>query len=657
MSKLKALFRNKAAKIALVLILAYILDAWILGSFAVMLHDFKNGLALYNNPLLASVKVPFAGVGGTWLFLNILAAIFIGALAFFVYVRFPEVIERLRPKKLTFIDNPDIGPAKWMAEEEISKTFSTGFGPGILFGAYKGTPIRLVKKKGSNKNVMVFGPPEAGKTFSEIIPACLQAVVNEESVVIVDPKGEISRDTLVMFQDEGYDVKVFNLVDMSHSDRWNPLDEVLNDLDAQLFTQSVIANTVVPGTKMGGDPFWDRAEQNLLKALTMYVKLDKPNKNVPEIYSLLTSGDLDMLDIIFRGLDPDHPAKAPYMIFTQAKTKNEIIQGLAIRLQVFQNEMVKKLTETSDIDLEAPGKRKCAYFCIIPDTDSTFEFLSSLFFTFIFIKLTRLGDRSEGGVCPVGVNFLLDEFCNIGAIPDFKKRIATMRSRGIACTIITQSLPQLRNRYPCDEWQEIISCCDSQLFLGVNDNDTGKYLCESLDKGAIETNTVQRDTKAPLHSRISKSARERLLMTLGEARTMDTKEAVLILRGKAPLKIEKLGYPEHPLAVRLKPQMIDRYKPSWHEEPLPEVEIDWGSLKSPDETGEMAGKEKEAVDDDDIEAIVAAIEEIQPGALKEEHFQQGNSEEELLEPETITFHKGNELDINNVIQQPTKGWF
>ncbi|MCL6477040.1 MAG: type IV secretory system conjugative DNA transfer family protein [Peptococcaceae bacterium] len=656
MEMFKTLIKNKAAKMSLVLVLAYILDAWMLGSLAVMLHDFNRGLALYNNPLLAAIKVPFSGVSSTWLFLNILAAMFLGALFFFVYVRFPEVIERFRPKKLNFIDDPSGGTSKWMPPEDIPKTFELGHGPGILLGSYECTPLRLYQKGRLNHNVMIFGAPSCGKTVSEIIPNCLQAIINEESVVITDPKGEIARETLVLYQNEGYNVKVFNLVNMLHSDRWNPLDEVANDLDAQLFTQVVIANTAVPGIKkMGGDPFWDRAEQNLLKALTMYVKYERPKErqNVPEIYKLLAT-DLDMLDITFKGLPEDHPAKAPYNIFSQAKAKADIIQGLAIRLQVFQNEQVKKLTEASDIDLEAPGKEKCAYFCVVSDTDSTFDFLSSLFFTFLFIKLTKLGDKS-GGKCPVSINFLLDEFCNIGAIPDFKKRIATMRSRGISCTIITQSLPQLRNRYPMDEWQEIISCCDSRLFLGTNDNDTAKYLCESLDEGTIEQRSITRDTKDPLHTRFTKSPRSRSLMTPGETLRMDEKEAVLIVRGRDPLKIQKLSYSEHPLAGRLIPREVTEYKPSWHEEPLPEIEIEWGSMKSPEETDEMAGKEK--VDDDDLEAIVAAIEEVQPGASKEKHFQLGDSGEELPEPETITFHERGEVDINNVIQQPTKGWF
>ncbi|MCL6557279.1 MAG: type IV secretory system conjugative DNA transfer family protein [Firmicutes bacterium] len=588
---------NRKTKTFLFVVLLYILDAWLLGSPAVILHDYKNGLVCFKNPLLAAVKVPFAGVFSVWLIFNIIALMLIGAVIFFVYVRFPEVVDRLRPRKLTFTDDPTGGTSKWMPPEDIPKTFELGHGPGILLGAYEGTPIRLYNKSNLNRNVMAFGGPGSGKTYSEIIPNCLQAVVNQESVIIIDPKSEIARATLAFFQNRGYNVKVFNLVDMLHSDRWNPLDEVVSDLDAQVFTQTVIANTAVPGIKkMGGDPFWDRSEQNLLKALTMYVKTERPKEKqtVPEIYSVLAGGDLNELDIIFKSLPENHPAKAPYLIFSQAdKAKGSIIQGLGTRLQVFQYEQVRKLTEASDIDLEAPGREKCAYYCVISDTDNAFEFLSSLFFTFLFIKLTKLGDRS-GGRCPVGINFLLDEFCNIGTIPEFKRRIATMRSRGIFCTIITQSLPQLRNRYPNDEWQEIISCCDTRLFLGVNDNDTAKYLSESLDEGTVEQQSIRRNTKDLLNVQVTRSPRSRSLMTPGEALRMEEREAVLIVRGRYPLKIEKLGYPEHPFAGELIPREITEYEPAWHKKPLPEITIEWGEEKA----GELPDSLPDAVQED-----------------------------------------------------------
>ncbi|SHE96125.1 type IV secretion system protein VirD4 [Desulfofundulus australicus DSM 11792] len=583
LNKLARALRNRKAKAVFFLILLYILDAWLLGSPAVWLYDTHKGLACFKNPLYAAVAVPVSGHYGLWFIFNVVALILVGIIVFRLYIQYPELVEKIVPRKLSFINDPTCGTSRWMKPEEIPRTFDLGHGPGILLGSYGGQPVRYNGKGRLNRNVIIFGAPGCGKTFSEIIPNCLQAAVNEESIVVTDPKGEITRETLTFFQNRGYSVKVFNLVDMAHSDRWNPLDEVVTDIDAQMFTEVVIANTAVPGIKkMGGDPFWDRAEQNLLKALVLYVKHEYPpeKQTVYDLYHLLAGGDLDTLDMIFKGLKPNHPAKAPYNIYSQAgnTVKGGVIQGLGTRLQVFQNELVRKITEKSDIDLEAPGKELCAYYCIMSDTDTTFDFLASLFFSFLFIKLTRLGDRS-GGKCPVNINFLLDEFCNIGAIPDFKKRIATMRSRGISCTIITQSLPQLRNRYPQDAWQEIISCCDTRLFLGINDIDTAKYLRDLMGTGTVEQRSIGRNTKDMLNVKVSRSPKERPLMTLDEILRMDEKKAVLIVRGRHPLMIDKLGYPEHPLACELVSREVSEYIPSWHMEPAGKIEIDWGSME------------------------------------------------------------------------------
>ncbi len=312
----------------------------------------------------------------------------------------------------------------------------------------------------------------------------------------------------------------------------------------------------------------------------MYIKTEYPyeEQNMYSIYNLLASGHKDELDIVFGSLDEDHPAKPPFNIYSQAAdtVKGGVIQGLGTRLQVFQNEYVRNLTATSDINLEAPGKELCAYYNVVSDTDSTFDFLSSLYFSFLFIKLTKLGDRN-GGRCPVPINFLLDEFCNIGAIPDFKKRIATMRSRGISCTIINQSLPQLENRYPEKAWMEIISCCDTRLFLGISDNETAKYLSESLGESTVETRAIRRSLNNPSVAMLQKGPTKRNLMTMDEILRMEENNAVLIIRGRDPLIVEKLAYTKHPLATQLEKQEISNYIPAYQTETTSEIEIKWGT--------------------------------------------------------------------------------
>ena len=635
LSKAKHFISGRHVKTITILAGVYILNAWLLGSFAVLLKNIPLGMELYGNPIRAAIEVPQAGVMPAWVILNMIVGFFLGIMALFIYIRVPELAEKVSSKKARFLDDPTCGTARWMEPETITQTLDFGQGPGILMGAYEGNPVRLHKKGRLNRNTTVFGAPGTGKTWSVILPNCLQAVINEESVIITDPKFEIGRKMISFYQRRGYNVKIFNLINMLGSDRWNPLSEVTNDIEAQMFTEIVIANTAVPGIKkMGGDPFWDRAEQNLLKALTLYIIMEYPpeKRSISSIYTLLASGDVDHLDLTFKSLDENHPAKAPYNIYSQASStvKGGVIQGLGTRLQVFQNEQVRQLTETSDINLEAPGKEKCAYLCIVSDTDSTFDFLSSLFYSFLFIKLTRLGDAS-GGRCPVSVNFLLDEFCNIGAIPDFKKRIATMRSRGISCTLITQSLPQLKNRYPLDAWQEIISCCDSRLFLGLNDNETARYLSESLDTGTVEQRSIKRGTDNLTKAHVTRGPKARSLMTLGETLKMDESKAVLIIRGRDPLMIDKLAYTEHPLASELEEQGISDYRPAWCSEPPPEIEIEWD------------GGPKE-------EPAPEAIPEVTPEIIiKETTAGEGESdpESDLFMPE----EPAEEINVHNVVNK------
>ena len=381
-------------------------------------------------------------------------------------------------------------------------------------------------------------------------------------------KGELYTKSHQFFIDNGYTVKVFNLVDMLRSDRWNPLSVVKTDIDAQLFSEVVIANTGVPGRR-GGDPFWDRAEMNLLKALTLYVtmnqSLPEEDRNMGTLYSSLSTGDSDYLNILFKTLPRDHPARIPFNIYTETdpKVRSGVIIGLGTRLQVYQNELVRKLTAASDIDLELPGKEKCAYFCIISDMDATFSFLSSLFFSFLFIKLTRLADQQKGAL-PVPVNFLLDEFPNIGRIPDFPRKLSTMRSRAIACSVVFQSLGQMKTLYPDSEWETILGNCASWLVMGAQDVLTAKYVSEHLGKGTVEAISTRRragfDGMFDMGSR-TQSLQERYLRNPDEIIRMDRQEAMLSSFGLPPMKLRKLDYTRHPLSKKL--VIAGDYSPEW----------------------------------------------------------------------------------------------
>lgn len=552
-SRLKALLSSRRAKITLIALAVYVLDAWLLGSFCVFFKSAAMFNKMFANPFYAAVVFPFQGVLPWWLLLNLIT----GSAGFVVFLKlsasFPGMF-KIKRKEPEFTEDPSCGTSRWMTKAEVKKILSFGHGPGIIFGKMEGEPVRLDSPR-LNRNVIVWGPPGRMKTRALVVPNLLQAAFSNESCVVTDPKKDILPVARPFFESQGYTVKVFDLIDMLRSDRWNPMSVIRNDIDAQLFSEVIIANTTVAGIKkVGGDQFWTSAEQNLLKALALYVVNEYPpeKRNMESLYALLSCGSLDQLDLTFASLSAEHPAKAPYNIFCQAdkRVRADVIQGLGVRIQVFQNKEVKGLTEASDIDLEAPGLRKCAYFCCVPDTDSTFDFLASLFFSFLFIKLVRLADRNCGP-CPVPVRFVLDEFCNIGIIPDFKKKVATVRSRGLSLILIAQDLPQLKDRFPGNEWEEIVACCDSQLFFGGNDQSTLKYVSDQLGTGTVERVALRNRAMTLERVQVMRSPSPRCLMAPDELRCLDLGKAVLTLGGTPPVLIDKLDYTEHPLGAAL----------------------------------------------------------------------------------------------------------
>lgn len=330
------------------------------------------------------------------------------------------------------------------------------------------------------------------KTIGFLLTNLLELSKYKKSIICTDPKGEIYRITSSYFRSIGYTVKVFNLKDMRHSDRWNPLGENENITDVQ-----TSSNVIITGTqkKSGKDDFWPRAEENLLKAFEFYLLENISDKNtLTNIYQHIANGDIGEIDNIFKKLAPENPARMSYNIFASGSDtiKASVITGLGTRLQAFQNEDLQKLTSESDIDLSLPGKQPCIYYVITSDVDSSNDFLASLFFTFLFIKLVRYADSQEDGKCKNEVFCFLDEFANIGQIPDFNRKISTVRSRGIALIPIMQNIGQIKNRYPLEVWQEIIGNCDTRLGLGTTDTLTAQYFCDLIGVSTVETTSVKK---------------------------------------------------------------------------------------------------------------------------------------------------------------------
>ena len=480
------------------------------------------------------------------------------------------------------------GTAAWMSEGEMKGLLEVSpieQAEGTILGEYKGKTVCLPKDTKLNRNIAVFGASGTMKSRAVIRNALFQALRRGESVVVTDPKGELYADTAELYRQNDYEVKIFNLVEPQHSDSWN----CMADLGGDTLMAQVLTNVIIGNTSSGkGDHFWDNGEGNLLKALVLYVDRDKTRdaktKHLPTVYRMLTQNSEAQITAIFEKLPLDHPARAPYNLFAQASdtVRSGIILGLGTRLQVMQNKAVQAITGRSDIDLSLPGKRKCAYFIVLSDQDTTMAFLSSLFFSFLFIKLTRYADSRPERRCDVPVNLILDEFNNVGRIggaedgSDFARSLSVCRSREIRVMLAVQSLGQLQNRYPNNLWAEIIGNCDVQLMLGCADDVTAEYFSGRSGDMSIEVNSTMtvRKTLAvaqiiPQYRHTEGQGRRRLL-TPDEVLRLPNDEMLCVIRGSNILKLKKLDYSQHPLYAQIRKTSVQDYLPSVMAEIEPE---------------------------------------------------------------------------------------
>ena len=448
---------------------------------------------------------------------------------------------------------------------------------GTILGKLNGKAICVPKETRLNANIAVYGASGSMKTRAFCINRILQSAARGESLIITDPKSELYEKTSEYLRSKGYVVKVFNLVSPESSDSWNCLCEIEGDeLMAQLFCDVIIKNT---GSERG-DHFWDNAEMNLLKALVLYVEQGYPSdrKNIGEVYRLLTLNSENELNTLFDKLPISHPAKAPYVIFKQASetVRTGVIIGLGSRLQVFQNSKVKSITAYDEIDLELPGKQPCAYYCITSDQDSTFDFLSSLFLSFVFIKLVRYADKNcEGGKLPVPVHVLGEELTACGVIPDLSRKISVIRSRNISMSCVFQNLAGLQNRYPYNQWQEILGNSDIQLFLGCVDELTAKYISDRAGEVSISVTSKAKQLGTWRVSDYTPEYREtsgvgkRKLLTMDEVLRLPINQALIIIRGRKVLQVDKYDYTCHPESDKLVMCKASEHIPEWIKRPKP----------------------------------------------------------------------------------------
>ena len=449
------------------------------------------------------------------------------------------------------------GSAKWGDAKAVNKKYrATKPEDNKLFT--KNVRMGLDgRKHRRNLNTVVVGGSGAGKIrFYAKVNLC-QA---NTSFVVLDPKGELLRDTGYLLNQKGYEVRVLDLLNMEKSHCYNPFVYLRDDNDVQRLVTNLFKSTTPKGSQ-SNDPFWDTAASMLLLALVFYLKYEAPpdEQNFPMVMEMLRAADVreeceeyaSPLDELFERLEmrnPDHIAVKYYKDYHSgsAKTLKSIQITLAARLEKFNLSSLAALTATDELDLPSLGEKKVALFALIPDNDTSFNFLVSILYTQIFQQLFYLADHKYGGSLPVPVHFLMDEFSNVSLPDDFSKILAVMRSRSVFVSIILQNIAALKALFE-KEWESILGNCDEFLYLGGNETSTHKLISESyLGKATIDTNTYGKSSGRNGNYSTNYQISGRELLTPDEVRMLDNRYALLFIRGELPIMDEKYDILKHP---------------------------------------------------------------------------------------------------------------
>ena len=449
------------------------------------------------------------------------------------------------------------GSASWGSVRELDKKYrDKDAGKNVILTQHLQMNMNG-KLHRRNLLQIIVGGSGSGKTRFLAKPNLMLA---NASFIVTDPKGEMLRAVGNLFLEKGYVLRVFDLIDPSKSDCYNPFCYIRKDADVFKLIDNFIKNTT-PKNAKSNDPFWEKSETALDSALMLYLLHEAPveDQNMETILYMIENGgakeeDDDYqspLDLLFEALEeeqPDHIAVRQYHIFKQAagKTAKSILVSAAVRLASFTLPEIQRITATDDMELGKLGERKQAIFCIIPDSnDASLNFLVGMLYTQAFQELYYQADKVHQGALPVPVRLMFDEFANV-ALPDGYARLqATMRSRNIMSTIVLQNISQLKALFK-DDWEGIIGNADSFIYLGGNEQSTHKYISELLGKETIDTRTSSQSKgrNGSFSQNFQQAGRE--LLTPDEVRRLDNKNAIVLIRGEKPVIDEKYDILKHP---------------------------------------------------------------------------------------------------------------
>ena len=502
----------------------------------------------------------------------------------------------------------EYGSAKWANPNTVCKKYANKdyfankvFSQNVRMGLDG-------KKHRRNLNTVVIGGSGAGKTRFYAKPNIMQC---NTSFVVLDPKGEIIRSVGHLLEENCYVIKVIDLIDMSKSLGYNPFHYIQSDKDVLKLITNLIRNTTPKGSSTN-DPFWEKSETALLEALMLYLYHYAPEdeQNFTMVMEMLNYAEVkedeedyeSPLDELFKRLemiDSNSLALKQYKIYKQAagKTAKSILISVGVRLAAFNLEELASLTKYDEMELEQIGERKTALFAIIPDNDSTFNFVVGMLYTQLFQMLYYQADYVHGGELPVPVHFLMDEFANVALPDEFDKLLSTMRSRQIFVSIILQNLAQIKALYK-DSWESILGNCDETYYLGGNEQSTHKYISELLGKETLDTNTYGKSEGRSGNYSTNYQQTGRELLTADEVRLLDNNYGLLFIKGERPVKDKKYDLLKHP---KIKQTLDGGREPYIHGQTYHFID-DWQNIL-------LTDNEYELLDQEEVEKYVKEIKE------------------------------------------------
>lgn len=474
----------------------------------------------------------------------------------------------------------EYGSAKWGNARELNKRYADQDGKNVILTKRVSIGLDGYKHR-RNLNILVVGGSGSGKTRFFCKPGIMSVNC---SYLIVDPKGEMLRSTGYLLKEEGYDIKVFDLIHPRQSDGYNPFTYIRDDPDVLKLMDNLVKNTTPP-KGASNDPFWEKAEIALDSALMLYLLYEAPveEQNFEMLMFMLECARVmeedeqyqSPLDLLFQTLeerDPSHIAVREYKVYKQAagKTAKSILVTASVRLAAFIFPQYAAMMQTDEMDFASLGERKRAIFCVIPVNDGSMNYLVSMLLTQCFQQLYLRADERYNGRLPVPVRVIQDEWANVAQPDSYPKVLATCRSYNIGINIIVQNIQSIKALYK-DEWEGIIGNCDTLLFLGGGNEPTSlEFVSKLLGKETVHTRTRGRTKGRSGSSSVNFQQTGRDLMTPDEIRMLPTNDALLFIRGEKPVRDKKYDIKKHPNVRRT---ADGRAKPYIHNPPVPDYTL------------------------------------------------------------------------------------